>query len=289
MNFFCSAAIVTPVTLRPVVLGRVQGERAPAAADVEEPHARSEADLLADQVELVALRVSDAVRRVLGAPVARGVGHRGVEDQRVELVGEVVVVADRPAVAQLAVQPAAHPRLGLGQPWRLAHRADVDGGPQRSHERSGGRAYAGEAALRRDGPDVGQRLVEVVVHLELAGDVGLRGTELTRVPQQPAYGVPRTQLHERSIDGACLGAVPRAQPDRQVAADERAQRRLEPVGDARLLSPARPTRRCSVVVIRPPGRGSAAARRCSPRRNRRASSRGRSATSARRLRRSRGL
>ena len=117
-----------------VVLGGVQGKRAPAAADVEEAHARREAELGADQVELVPLRVLERVRRVRRAEVGRRVGHLRLEDQRVELVGQVVVVADRTAVAQLAVQTATDARLRGGQRRRPADGADVERGAERAAE-----------------------------------------------------------------------------------------------------------------------------------------------------------
>ena len=70
MNAFCSLGDGHADDLHAVRLGGVQRQRAPAAADVEVPVARLgpvEAELAADQVELVALRVLDGVRRVVGA------------------------------------------------------------------------------------------------------------------------------------------------------------------------------------------------------------------------------
>ncbi len=88
-----------------VVLGGVHGHAAPAAADVQQPHARPEPQLPADEVELLALRLLQgrAVRRVDGA----GVGHRRPQHPGVEEVGDVVVVGDgqRVPATGVAAQP----------------------------------------------------------------------------------------------------------------------------------------------------------------------------------------
>src|SRR5689334_13262005 len=56
--------------VRPELLGCVQRERAPAAADVEVTSAGLDAELAADEVELVALRVLDGVAGLGARPVA---------------------------------------------------------------------------------------------------------------------------------------------------------------------------------------------------------------------------
>ena len=123
--------------------------------------------------------------------------------------------------------------------------------------------------------------------LELTGDVGLRRPELARVPEHATHRVGGAELDLRGVLGAGDGAVPGPQPDRQVAADERAAAR-------RRAAAPRPVRggrsRLSVTVMSSPavGRGRAGGRRCSPRRSRPGSTPGRSATSGRRPRRSRG-
>ena len=186
-------------------------------------HPRLEAELAADQRELVELGLLD--RDVRRGVVAAGVRHLRLEDQAVELVGEVVVEADRPAVTQLAVQPA----LDL---WP-ARRAPSAGcrGPRGPRVRGapgdrGGRGAAGaQPALGDDRPDVGQRLVQVPTvglrDVDLAGDVGLGGPELARSPHEAAHGVGGVDDHEGTVDRAGLRPVPGAQPDRQLAADER--------------------------------------------------------------------
>ena len=281
MNAFCSAAMVMPVTCAPkcsAACSDSDPQPQPTSSRVEPG---LEAELAADQVELVPLRVADGVRRVVGGPVPARVRHRLVEQQRVEVVGEVVVVADRAPVAQLAVQPAADPGLGHRRRRRAAERADPGRGPDRPEQRRGSRPDSGQPALAADLERVRQRRTEVAGDVELAGDVGLRGTELARPPHHPAYGVRGPQHDQRRVRRAGLGAVPRPQPDRQVAAQERPQRCLQPQRQRR-SSPSRPSPVETLVVIGPPpvAPAPAAARRGTRKRSRPASTPGRSATSA---------
>ncbi len=66
------------------------GEVAPAAADVEDPHARLQLELAAEQFQLRGLGLVQIPR--LG-PVAAGVGHAPIEHHFKEVVAEVVVLA----------------------------------------------------------------------------------------------------------------------------------------------------------------------------------------------------
>src|SRR6267142_1565558 len=85
-----------------VVLGGPAHQRAPAAADVEELVARLQAQLAAEVVELLRLREVDVL--VAGLEVGARVHHLAVEEQRVELVRDVVVVVDGLRVAAARVQ-----------------------------------------------------------------------------------------------------------------------------------------------------------------------------------------
>ena len=84
-----------------VVLDGVPHHPAPAAADVEQAHARPEVELAADQVVLGRLRLLEA--GVRGRVAGAGVGHRRPEHHLVERVGHVVVVGDRLGVARAGV------------------------------------------------------------------------------------------------------------------------------------------------------------------------------------------
>ena len=76
-----------------VVLRRIDQHRAPAAADVEQAFARLQPQLAADMVELVGLRLVDAVGEI--REVAAAVDHALVEEEPVEIVRNVVVMLDR--------------------------------------------------------------------------------------------------------------------------------------------------------------------------------------------------
>ena len=71
----------------------VLDQRAPPAADVEEAVPGGEPELPADQVELLPLRLAEPLAAL--GEVGAGVDHRLVEEEPVEVVGDVVVVPDR--------------------------------------------------------------------------------------------------------------------------------------------------------------------------------------------------
>src|SRR5204862_7760607 len=87
-----------------VVPGGPHGEAAPAAADVEQRLAGGETELPADEVELAGLGLLELAVGI--AIVGAGVDHELVEEQRVEIVPDVVVVGDRRRVA--SCRPRAH-------------------------------------------------------------------------------------------------------------------------------------------------------------------------------------
>ena len=108
--------------VHPVSLGGVQDQRTPSAADVEQPHPGSQVELPADQVELGTLGID---QRLVGpGEVRRRVGHRVIEQQLVELVGQVVVVGDRGTVAQRGVQPSGQPGLRGRRAGRQSDRTE---------------------------------------------------------------------------------------------------------------------------------------------------------------------
>ena len=95
-----------PGRVHPVMLGRPDDQRTPPAADVEEALARLQHELLADVIELLLLRELEAV---LGAPeVGTRIDAATVEPQAVEIVADVVVIADRLRVesARVGEKPA---------------------------------------------------------------------------------------------------------------------------------------------------------------------------------------
>ena len=125
----------------PVLAGDVDREAAPAAADVEHAFPRAELELRGRELELGPLRRLEA--RAVAREERAAVGHRRVEEEREEVVGDVVVVADRPPVALGAVAAAARAQLGLRDRWR-PHRADGPrGGDRQAQLRRRGRSAVG--------------------------------------------------------------------------------------------------------------------------------------------------
>ena len=119
----CAEESVMPTHLDAVVLGGVDGEAAPAAADVEHALALLKAELGGHEVELGELRFLEGLGAAREERAA--VGHRVVEEEREELVADVVVVADGVGVAGDAVPLAVEAQL---EARRLG-----DAGRQRGH------------------------------------------------------------------------------------------------------------------------------------------------------------
>ena len=94
---------------RTVLARGVDDHAAPAAADVEQAHPRTQTELAAHQLVLGGLR---GFERGVGSGEDRArVGHRRPEHEPVEVVRDVVVVRDRDGVAFLAVTAAARADL----------------------------------------------------------------------------------------------------------------------------------------------------------------------------------
>jgi hypothetical protein len=183
-----------PEGLDAVLARGVHHHAAPAAADVEQPHALLESQLAGDQVELVHLRLfqGGVLTRVAGA----GVGHRGPEHPLVEPVGHVVVMRDRAGVTALGVQPADGPaavhadllgrrRDPVQQQLRAAQR------PQQAQLLP--HAQADRLGLRHPG----QRLVHVALDVQLPGHVRPGQPERPRCLGQVGHGDRRA---DRDLD-----------------------------------------------------------------------------------------
>ena len=135
----CGSESVMPTTLTPCRSAAWMREAAPAAAHVEHALALLERELRADQLELRLLRLLERLRAAREDRAA--VGHRVAQEQREEVVRDVVVVAHRARVALEAVAPAARAQL------RLRRRAAGAGRPTRAPPRArAGPARAGRAA-----------------------------------------------------------------------------------------------------------------------------------------------
>ena len=225
MNRFCSGAMVTPVTCAP---------KCSAAYRLSEPQPQPTSRNLIPGAPRPTLRqTSSSLSRcasstvyvgVVRPPVPARVRHVRVEDQRVELVGEVVVVVDRLAVAATAVQPAAEHGLAVRRGRRRSEDAEVLGHAQQVRQQSRARADPAEAAVGSDAPDVGEGRVEVALDVQLTSHVGLRGAELARMPEDPAQRLRRADDDRRRVLRPDHAAVPGREADRQLAADDRRER-----------------------------------------------------------------
>ena len=191
-----------PVTWTPWLAGGVDREAAPAAADVEHPLARLQSQLRAHELELGLLGLLERLRPSREDRAA--VGQRLAEEQREEVVGDVVVVADGAGVALDAVAPAAWPQLRR----RDAGRPRDAGGP-----RGGERESRARAAVEARRLPLGQQLqrgVEVV-HVEVPRHVRAAEAELTRGAQ--SVGHRRGRAHVERRTAAVGGVEPRPVPE----------------------------------------------------------------------------
>ena len=188
----------------------------PAAADVEQPVALLEAQLVEDEAVLVLLRLLEggAVVRVARA----GVGHRRAEDVLVEGVGDVVVVVDRLGIAGLGVPQALCDTTPAGQ--RLLRR-----GRGRLEQLDTERPGDGGGGLGRRHPEVQvthrvEQLVGVTgvdAHqVEVAGDVGPRHAQVAGSRGEVARASGRLEVESVGrVLRAGGGPVERGEPQRE--------------------------------------------------------------------------
>src|SRR5262249_9057713 len=92
-----------PVRGDPVVLRRPDAEPTPAAANVEELLPRLEPELAADEIDLVRLRLLELAVGL--AVVGARIEHEGIEEERVEVIGHVVVMGDGLGIPSLGAPP----------------------------------------------------------------------------------------------------------------------------------------------------------------------------------------
>ncbi len=206
-----------------VLLGRVDGEGAPAAADVQDALARLQGELGADELALGELGLFQGLSAA--RPDRARVRHRLVQEQREELVGEVVVVRDRALVAQDRVARALGAQL---------HRRHARDGPQGAGlHRAGGDPRLELVVDRRRRPVRQQRERGVhVVDFDPAADVGAAHAELRGRAQHVAERGRRGQ-RERRPGGAVGRWQHRSVPQRERrTVDQAAPRRARCEGPA---------------------------------------------------------
>ncbi len=187
--------------------GGVQHEAAPPAAHVEQALALAQGELRAHQLALGQLGL---LQRGGSAREERaGVGHRRVEEQLEEVVGDVVVVAHRARVALAAVAGASRAQLTRGDPR---------GARQPARPRRGERQAQARGAVDRGRMEAVQQpnhAVEVV-GLQLARGVRAAEAQLPWGAQQMGHGGGRAHREERAVWGGRgeLRAVPKPQCER---------------------------------------------------------------------------
>ncbi len=232
-----------PTTDDVVMRRRVDRHRAPATPHVEQAGTGvlGQPELAAHQLVLGGL----GRRQIgvgLGEPGAR-VGHRRAEHEGVEVVADVVVVADRVGVATQRVPAAAE----MGLLGRLRKRTSEHAQAARRGHDLAGRPQACSRPGVEGGAEGGDDLEEVAVDLQLAGDEAAGQAELVRAPQQPAHGVGADQPQRGAQIAAGRGdaaAVPALDVHRQVVTEQpgdTGRRWSAAVGPARCWRVSSPT------------------------------------------------
>ena len=172
-----------PDDLDAMISSRMDGKAAPAAADVEHPLACLQPELAAGQLQLRFL--SRLQRLAVSGEESTAIGHRPVQEQGEELVGDVVVMLYRQGIPDFRVPGAARAQL---------HRRCRQG------QGGAGRADRGEHQLHpvpeSEGwwpPPIqqGDQGVEIV-DLEIARDIRSTEAELSRRTKRVCHCLWRT-------------------------------------------------------------------------------------------------
>lgn len=216
--------------------GGVGQQRAPAAADIEQPFAFTQRELAADQVELAVLRSLERLARA--GEVRARIDHRRPQHQPVEAVRDVVVMTHRVAIACQRPPPPTKSRLDRRHP-RRTEPSDADRPCRREREPdtvAPRYPYAGERVA-----DAQHRL-EIALDVERAVDPRACQPELSRGAQQVHNGRRIADDDRRSVIGGQLAPVPEANRHRQ--------RRQSPV---RHLAKHVRNDRCDTAYRRPAG------------------------------------
>jgi hypothetical protein len=198
----------------------MQRQAPPAAADVEQPHTGAQPELAADEVQLGLLGGVEAVPDVV--PDSAGVDHRRAEDEGVEVVADVVVRGHGGGVTGAGVPPAPTEVDLLHRRWRLGAERTEPGGEAEEPQSlpCGERWHAVRVGKASRRGQRGERGEEVAVDVELTRHIRPAEAELARLPGQPAQRAAGAHDDHGGAGGTGLGAVPRAQPDRQFCAAE---------------------------------------------------------------------
>ncbi len=213
-----------------VVTGGVQRHRAPSAPDVEQSGAgvAVEAELAAHEFVLGGLGLLEIRGR--GDEAGARVGPAGPEDEPVEVVAHVVVVADGPGVPCRGVDPAGRPALLGRRRQGSPEGPEPTGRPHRGRQRAGSDAaeVAGRSVAER-----GQHLEDVPLDGEVTGHERTRQPEFPRGPQDAAERVGGVEVdHPYRVVRTEHTSVPEAEPHPDAVAHERLHHRGQRGGRA---------------------------------------------------------
>lgn len=210
-----------------VVFRGMDEHGSPAAADVEQLFARLQPELAADMIELVFLRLVDAVGEI--GEIAAAIDHAFIEEEPVEGVRNIVVMLDR-----LPVRPADE---GVA-PGKVGPRRHLlsrkQHGRQVAQDRELGQRLQlrPELAVRRQSVEIEQR---PVFHVDGLGDPHFD----QRREVGPAHHLPDDVLvvdgDHRAGGGADSLAVP--QPDRETRLQRLDNCSNDPCGSVGCLHP----------------------------------------------------
>ncbi len=200
-----------------VLAGGVDGHGAPAAAHVQQPLTLFQSQLGADEFELVAL---GGLQGSGVLPVGAGVHHGRAEDDLVEVVADVVVVADGPPVGAAGVQ------IPAGSADLLARRGGRDrragqfqqlagGGPDTGVAQGLAEAAGVLAALPDEARHHVEHGVQVALDLQITGDPGAGQAQLARFEQHAAQGAAVAHDERRRVRRPVLRSVPGPQAHRE--------------------------------------------------------------------------
>ncbi len=221
--------------------GGVDGHGAPPATDVEQPCASVlvQVELAADQLVLCRLCGLE-IGVVLDKARAR-IRHRRPEDQPVEVVADVIVMADRRRVPGRGVTPSRWPGLfgGVGQraPQRTQPASGID---RRGQCGQHGQRSRPDPALARTGSVQGlQRGEQVAAELDLPGHIGAPKPQIARCPHHPAEGVDGPDVHRAHTVVRANGAA-RPQNSNRTGTGSRSSDRISGVSVSATVAPAVP-------------------------------------------------
>jgi hypothetical protein len=210
-----------------VVRGGVDRHRPPTAPDVEQAGAGlvGEPQLLGHHLVLAGLGVLQAGARP--AEPSAGVRHRRPEHEGVEVVADVVVVADGGGVPLAGVPTTPGPGLLFGGRERRAERSGRAGGGHGARRQAEGQpGVEGDGIAEQD-----QGVEDVPLEVEVAHDVGPGQPDLVRRPEEPSQGIGRADPEDpRAVERPDGAAVPQLHSDGQPGAEHGAQQRPERPG-----------------------------------------------------------